>query len=75
MDRKFLNLTDSLFVMPNFFTGTATVLNLAGNFYGYKDSDTGEEADESAIKGDFDVIGQDIADAIEGISDDFEKLL
>ncbi|MCH8525001.1 MAG: hypothetical protein LAT52_10660 [Balneolales bacterium] len=72
MNNIFKYSTDYLFAMPNALTGAATVINLAGNFYGYNESATGSEADEKALESDFNVVGQDISSALEGISEEFE---
>jgi hypothetical protein len=67
MNNKDRYITDFLFATPNYLTGAGTVINLAGNYYAFNVSKTGEEADHRAIQNDFNMIGQDIFDVIEGM--------
>lgn len=67
--------TGFLFSSPSFLSGAGTVINLAGNFYDFNSSDTGFEADETAIQNDFRMIGQDIFDVIEKIKEDKKVLI
>ncbi len=62
-----------LFVTPTFLTGAGTVINLAGDYYMYNRSNSGQEADLRAISSDFGVIGNDLRAAIEEIKS--EKLI
>jgi hypothetical protein len=55
--------TDFLFTTPTFITGGATIFNIAGNFYDYNRSASGEEADCMAIKNDFNIVGNDLKQA------------
>lgn len=60
MFTKSNNFTDFLFTTPSFLTGAGTVMNLAGSFYDFNDSNTSEEADCLAIKVDFNIVGDDL---------------
>ncbi len=65
MFTKSKNVTDYLFVTPNFLTGVGSILNLGGNYFEYNQSLTANDADVMAIENDFWVIGNDLNDAIE----------
>jgi hypothetical protein len=67
MDKKNRYISDFLFSTPNFLSGAGTVMNLAGDYYKFNDSKSELEADSRAIRNDFNMIGQDIADAIENV--------
>lgn len=56
--------TDFLFTTPTYLTGAATIFNIAGNFYEYNESSSDEEADYKAISNDFNIIGNDLKNAI-----------
>ena len=62
-----------LFSTPSFLSGAGTAFNLAGNYYRFNSSETGFEADEIAIENDFRMVGKDIFDAIENISNNQNK--
>jgi hypothetical protein len=67
MGTKHKYYSDFLFSTPNFLTGAGSVINLAGNYYKFNASKTGCEADNMAIENDFNMIGQDINDALKAI--------
>lgn len=60
--RKFR--TDFLFSTPNFLTGAGTAMNLGGNYYEFNVSESAFEADRLALKNDWNVIGEDIEEAL-----------
>ncbi|RPH33597.1 MAG: hypothetical protein EHM93_04335 [Bacteroidales bacterium] len=57
-------MSDFLFSTPNFLVGAGSVINIAGNYYSFNESDSESEADEKAIKNDFEMVGQDIYNVI-----------
>ncbi len=59
--------TDFLFSKSSFITGMGSVLNLAGNYYIYNNSESEEEADFLALSSDWGVVGQDIFESIKKI--------
>jgi len=61
--------TDFLFATPTYLSGAASAFKLAGNFYDYNSSETGEEADYKAIANDFNIIGNDLKGAMSTIMD------
>lgn len=56
--------TDFLFSTPTFLNGMGSVLNIAGNYYTFNDSESDEEADFLALKSDWGVVGEDICESI-----------
>jgi hypothetical protein len=54
-----------LFAESSFLEGFARVLDLGANLSLYNSSRTGEEADFRAIKSDWQIVGKDLAGAIE----------
>lgn len=48
----------------SFIIGMGSVFNIAGNYFKYNCSETAEEADIVAIANDWNVVGQDINDAM-----------
>lgn len=60
--------TDFLFSTPTFLSGAATVINIAGNFYNFNKSESGFDADFLALENDFNIVGQDIYDAMEELA-------
>ena len=51
--------TGFLFNATNSLVGMGSVLNIAGNYFSFNGSRTGEEADRKAIENDWGVNGQD----------------
>ena len=58
--------TDFLFVSPSPWLGFARLLDIAGTFDRYNVSRTPEEADARAMYSDWRMVGEDLADAING---------
>ena len=56
--------SSNLFNPPSFLKGIARTLDLYGNLDAYNYSDTEQEADSNALKKDWEIIGQDIWDAL-----------
>ena len=56
--------TDYLFATPSFLTGVARLLDLAGRFDVYNDSDDEALADARAMYSDWRMVGQDLAGAM-----------
>ena len=65
MNKKNMYQTDFL-TANSFVIGMGSVFNLAGNYFEYNYSRTPEEADEIAIASDWQIIGEDIKQAISG---------
>ena len=55
---------DFLIATPSWLSGTARVLDVAGQFDEYNDSHTVEAADARAIFGDWRIIGESLLDAM-----------
>jgi len=56
--------TDFLVSKGSFMGGAGSVLNLSGNYFLYDSSETPEQADERAIRSDWEQTGNDIATAM-----------
>ncbi|MCF8235086.1 MAG: hypothetical protein K9G67_08290 [Bacteroidales bacterium] len=56
--------TDFLVSTPSFLSGFGSIYNLSGKNYSYNSSETDIEADRNAIRNDWQMIGQDIFDAL-----------
>lgn len=56
--------TDFLMPRSSYITGAGTVFNLAGSYYVYNTSNTPEEADAKALASDWQVIGNDLRNAL-----------
>jgi hypothetical protein len=67
--------TDFLTADATFLTGMATAVNLAGNFYGFNYSRSGQEADQKALRSDWQMVGNDIADSMAKADEDPKCLL
>lgn len=50
----------SLYVRPTFWLGFASIFNLFGNYFQYRVSDTGAQADARAMRADWQAIGDDL---------------
>jgi hypothetical protein len=61
--------TDFLFASPSFLTGAGRVMDLGGalEYYNYNFSSSPEEADARAISSDWEVVGDDLARAVEAV--------
>ncbi len=56
-----------LFAEPTFLRGLAKVLDLGNTLDYYNDSDSPTQADVDALREDWEIIGQDMRDALEEI--------
>lgn len=67
MSSRVMNFSKTfrMFVVPTFFTGMASVLDLGSTLSGINMSDSGKKADESAIKSDWAAVGDDFRVAID----------
>ncbi len=65
--------TDFLFSTPSLLSGAGTVMNIAGNYYEFNESNSVIEADDLAIREDFNMVGQDISDALKKLKSDIKK--
>lgn len=59
----------------SFVIGMGSVFNLPGNYFEYNYSHTPEEADKIAIASDWQIIGEDIKQAISGYEKENHKQL
>jgi hypothetical protein len=56
--------TTILFPRTSTIIGMGSIFNIAGNYFGFNYSASGEEADTKAIESDWAMIGQDIEESI-----------
>ena len=56
-------VTDFLTPTPTFWVGAGSVFALGGNYFQYNTSRTPLEADERALRSDWEMTGQDLQDA------------
>jgi hypothetical protein len=56
--------TNFLFPRASVMHGFGSIFNVAGNYFDFNYSESGEEADKKAIENDWRVIGNDIRGAI-----------
>lgn len=56
--------TNFLNASSDFVTGMGSAVGLAGNFYGFNYSKSPQEADIRAMRADWAMVGQDIADVM-----------
>lgn len=61
--------TDFLISESTLITGFGTAVNLAGNFYRFNTAATSVEADMRALRSDWIIIGQDLSDVMESVSE------
>jgi hypothetical protein len=64
MNSKVTARTDYLFAMPSFWSGFARGIDLFGVFDSYNDSESDAEADRRALASDWEVVWQDLANAL-----------
>lgn len=57
-----------LFASSNFVIGIGSIFNITGNYFEFNYSKTGFEADNKAIKRDWEIIGQELNNAIPVLS-------
>lgn len=65
MDKR--ECTDFLFSKSTFLTGMASAYNIAGNFYEFNYSKSGDEADNDAIEVDWKMVASDLRKAVESL--------
>lgn len=63
--------TDFLSASSSFLTGMGSVVNLRGHLYDYNSSD---DPDELAIAQDWQMVGQDMRDALKKAKKEFEPI-
>jgi hypothetical protein len=56
--------THRLYVIPSFFLGIGSILNLFGSYYDYYAADSVDQANAEAIKSDWEMVGQDMTFAV-----------
>jgi len=56
--------TNRLFYKPSVLDGFGSIINVAGNYFVFNYSNSGEEADQKAIESDWGVVGDDIRKAV-----------
>ena len=69
-----LRLNYYLFARPSFMSGVASVFDFGNTLFIYNDSPTGQAADYLAIKNDWLLVGDDVADAIKDYEAPSEQL-
>lgn len=62
--RDIIRRASNLFIQPSFATGSARVMDLFGSLSHYNTAPTAHEADTQATERDWQIVGQDIKDAI-----------
>ena len=67
MSSRVMNFSKTfrMFVVPTFFAGMASVLDLGGTLSGINVSDSSKEADELAIKSDWEMVGKDMQSSMD----------
>jgi len=53
-----------LFSDTGCLVGAGSIINIFGNYYEFNSSDSEQEADAKAIRNDFEMVGQDIEQAL-----------
>ncbi|MCP4553188.1 MAG: hypothetical protein GY834_14380 [Bacteroidetes bacterium] len=56
-----------LYHSSSIICGVGSLFNIAGSFFEFNYSESGEEADNEAIKRDWEVVGEDLLEAIETV--------
>lgn len=56
-----------LYHSSSVITGVASLFNIAGNFFEFNYSESESEADNKAIKRDWEIVGKDLYEAIETV--------
>jgi len=64
MDKYKDNRTDFLFATPSFLIGAGSIFNLAGNYFEFNRSYSGEVADTMALQSDWEMVGNDLRQAL-----------
>lgn len=62
--RDIVRRASNLFIQPSFATGSARVMDLFGSLSQYNTARTASEADTHATERDWQIVGQDMKDAI-----------
>jgi len=73
MNKKNKYRTDFLFATPNFLMGAGSIFNIAGNYYEFNSSSTGELADSKALECDWLMVGQDMNEALDKYQEELEQ--
>ena len=68
-----MNNTDFLIAKPNFLSGLARVMDMGANLPSYNLSDNPVEADQKAIKNDWEMAAQDLRKAIAALENERRK--
>lgn len=66
--------TDFLFPKSSFITGMGSIFDLTGNYYTFNTSKTASEADFTAIRSDWGMVGQDIEKSVNEVKKDLVNL-
>jgi hypothetical protein len=67
METKTETRTDFLFPKRNVLTGFSNVFSISGETTEFNKSNSGEEADSKAIRSDWEMIGNDLKEAIKKV--------
>lgn len=66
--------TNRLFHRASFIGGIGSIINVAGNYYDFNYTGSGEEADIKAIENDWGMIGDDIRQSVKKITKKLPQL-
>ena len=64
--------SSGLYSPSNFFDGIGSAFNIGGNYYVFKSSKSSVEADLKAIRRDWEVVGEDLRNAINSFNPCFK---
>lgn len=64
MFKNLKHRTDFLFAQAGFLIGAGSVFNLAGNYFPFEYSASGEQADTKALASDWNMVGLDLEQAL-----------
>lgn len=67
--------SDFLFAKPSFLDGAARIFDLGSTLNEYNGSPSAEQADDAALRGDWEVVGSDLRWAVDRFSQDVERAL
>lgn len=62
--------TDYVFTTPSFIKGFGSVINIFGSRVAHVSFETEKDADFTAIRNDFRMVGQDISDSLKKLKED-----
>lgn len=63
-NKKIRVQSSRLYANSNFITGMGSIFNIAGKYFDYNYSESGIEADDKAIKKDWEIVGADLVNSM-----------